>query len=77
MFMVLIVGGISLGCYLQGQGKLRKYTWRGLIGVLLLMNPVTGPICWTILGIAACIALWNVVGPGLKSYVAGSNGDRL
>lgn len=82
MFMVLIacaliVGGISLGCYLYAHGKLRKYAVRGLIGALLLMNPVTGPICWTILGVACCIALCKLVGPGLRTYVAGSNGDRL
>ena len=73
----LIVGGISLGCYLYANGKLRKYALRGVIGALLLMNPVTGPICWTILVVGGCIVLAKLVGPGLRSYVAGSNGDRL
>ena len=74
---ILIVGGISLGCYLYANGKLGKYVVRGLIGAVLLMNPITGPICWTILGVAGCIALAKLVGPGLRTYVAGSNGDRL
>lgn len=74
---LLVVVGISLGCYLHAHGKLGKYAVRGVIGILLLMNPVTGPICWTILGFAGLIVLAKLVGPGLRSYVAGSNGDRL
>lgn len=82
MFVVLIlaalaIGAVCIGCYLQGEGKLGKYVIRGILGAVLLMNPITGPICWTIVVIAACIFIWQRIGAGVVEMFAGRDGDRL
>lgn len=82
MFVVILlaalaIGAISIGCCLQGEGKLGKYALRGIVGFVLLMNPITGPICWTIAVVAALIFVWHHIGDGATEMFAGRDGDRL